>query len=196
MPCIFSSIHITQTFIFAEKWVPNGLKQFTNVKMVLDGTPAEKKKVDEWHAKGGVLIMATTRLMALVKLKHNSNKNRKDNARAKYCHTMLINPGCDLLVIDEAHSLKNKKTKLYAQIDSFKTKLRLLITGSPVQNNLMEYFNMIRLCMKTNRLLGSRFRFNQVFVMPITKGQNKDASTREIFGMLLTFLLPWLIKLR
>ncbi|KAK2853295.1 hypothetical protein FQN49_005216, partial [Arthroderma sp. PD_2] len=42
------------------------------------------------------------------------------------------------MAIDEAHRLKNRDSQLYAKLLDFKSSCRLLITGTPVQNNLGE----------------------------------------------------------
>ncbi|EEP78579.1 CHD1 protein [Uncinocarpus reesii 1704] len=42
------------------------------------------------------------------------------------------------LAVDEAHRLKNRDSQLYAKLLEFKSPSRLLITGTPVQNNLGE----------------------------------------------------------
>lgn len=42
------------------------------------------------------------------------------------------------MAIDEAHRLKNRDSKLYAKLMEFSSSARLLITGTPIQNNLRE----------------------------------------------------------
>ena len=42
------------------------------------------------------------------------------------------------MAVDEAHRLKNRDSQLYAKLLEFKAPARLLITGTPIQNNLDE----------------------------------------------------------
>ena len=49
----------------------------------------------------------------------------------------------DLLIIDEAHKLKNKKTQNWKFVNSIKTKYLLMLTATPIQNDLLELFNLI-----------------------------------------------------
>lgn len=47
------------------------------------------------------------------------------------------------LVIDEAHRIKNEKSKLSEILREFKTQNRLLLTGTPLQNNLHELWALL-----------------------------------------------------
>ncbi|NWS48247.1 SMCA1 protein, partial [Probosciger aterrimus] len=47
------------------------------------------------------------------------------------------------LVIDEAHRIKNEKSKLSEIVREFKTTNRLLLTGTPLQNNLHELWALL-----------------------------------------------------
>ena len=51
----------------------------------------------------------------------------------------------DLVIIDEAHKLKNHKTKNYEFVQHLKKKFCLLLTATPIQNNVLELFYLISL---------------------------------------------------
>ena len=42
------------------------------------------------------------------------------------------------LVVDEAHIIKNPKTKIYQSIKKISSEKRIILTGTPIQNNVME----------------------------------------------------------
>lgn len=47
------------------------------------------------------------------------------------------------MVIDEAHRIKNEKSKLSEIVREFRTTNRLLLTGTPLQNNLHELWALL-----------------------------------------------------
>lgn len=47
------------------------------------------------------------------------------------------------VVIDEAHRIKNEKSKLSMYVREFKSQNRLLLTGTPLQNNLHELWALL-----------------------------------------------------
>lgn len=62
-----------------------------------------------------------------------SQKNQSNVQKIKY----------DLLIVDEAHKLKNKKTKNWQFVNSINTKYLLMLTATPIQNDMIELFNLI-----------------------------------------------------
>jgi SNF2 family DNA or RNA helicase len=51
----------------------------------------------------------------------------------------------DLVVVDEAHHLKNRATAGYRLLDSLKSRFLLLLTATPVENDLEELYNLVTL---------------------------------------------------
>ncbi|MED6283658.1 Chromodomain-helicase-DNA-binding protein 1-like [Characodon lateralis] len=48
-----------------------------------------------------------------------------------------------VLVVDEAHRLKNQKSLLHQTLTQFSVGFRLLLTGTPIQNNLQELYSLL-----------------------------------------------------
>lgn len=93
----------------------------------------------------------------------------------------LIAPGPDLVVCDEGHLLKNDKKQLNKAVNRVKTMRRIILTGTPLQNDLSEYYCMVQF-VKPN-LLGTYNEFMTEFVNPITKGQYKNSTEPEVLMM-------------
>lgn len=51
--------------------------------------------------------------------------------------------GWNYLVVDEAHAIKNEQTQLATNLRIFATQNRLLLTGTPLQNNLHELWSLL-----------------------------------------------------
>jgi SNF2 family DNA or RNA helicase len=124
-------------------------------------TLATGRAVERWDAKGGIFVMTDGKLLALF------NKGR------------IGQP--DLLVVDEAHSmLKVTTNKKFVALSSFETKRRILLTGTPFQNNLLEYFRMISF-IRPNVFPGvsKESEFDAMYNKPIQEGEASDASRSQ-----------------
>ncbi|XP_067033427.1 DNA repair and recombination protein RAD54B-like isoform X3 [Acropora muricata] len=82
-----------------------------------------------------------------------------------------------LVICDEAHRLKNTNIKTATMISGLKTKRRILLTGTPVQNDLKEFHSLIDLC--NPEILGTQASFRRLYEEPIVRGQQPDASGEE-----------------
>ncbi len=51
----------------------------------------------------------------------------------------------DLVIVDEAHHLKNRRTRNWRLVDGLKKRFLLLLSATPVQNSLVELYNLLTL---------------------------------------------------
>ncbi|PWN45805.1 putative RAD54-DNA-dependent ATPase of the Snf2p family [Ceraceosorus guamensis] len=89
----------------------------------------------------------------------------------------LANCNVGLLLADEGHRLKNAESLTYQELDKIPVKRRVILTGTPVQNDLTEYFSLVKFA--NPDLLGGRLEFRRHFEMPIIKGRDAAASEQE-----------------
>ncbi|MEC5422269.1 SNF2-related protein [Virgibacillus sp. C22-A2] len=66
-----------------------------------------------------------------------------DTAKRSPHQEKILDIDYDFILIDEAHKLKNHKTKNFSFVRSLKKKYCLLLTATPVQNRLIEIFNLV-----------------------------------------------------
>ncbi|CAO1613123.1 unnamed protein product [Parajaminaea phylloscopi] len=83
-------------------------------------------------------------------------------------------PPVGLIVCDEGHRLKSKDAKTTKMFDQLKTDRRLILTGTPIQNDLSELYAMIDFVCPG--LLGSYAVFKQIFEDPILKSRMQYCS--------------------
>ncbi|PFH38568.1 SWI2/SNF2-containing protein RAD54 [Besnoitia besnoiti] len=83
----------------------------------------------------------------------------------------------DMVVCDEAHRLKNDKTKTALAISELPAKKRLLLSGTPIQNDLDEFFALVSLC--NPNVVGDASTFRKRYANPILVGREPDATEAQ-----------------
>ncbi|XP_034547313.1 DNA excision repair protein ERCC-6-like [Notolabrus celidotus] len=84
----------------------------------------------------------------------------------------------DYMILDEAHKIKTTTTKTAKSAYAIPSKNRVLLTGTPVQNNLKEMWALFDFaCQGT--LLGTAKTFKTEYENPITRAREKDATPGE-----------------
>jgi SNF2 family DNA or RNA helicase len=101
-----------------------------------------------------------------------------DTAKREPHRDIVINQDYDMLVIDEAHKLKNKQTTNYKFVSELRKKYCLLLTATPIQNDLSELYNMITL-LKPGQL-GGVDHFASNFVVDKRMPKNEDRLQHEL----------------
>lgn len=74
-----------------------------------------------------------------------------------------------LVMCDEGHRLKNCENQTYKALMGLKAKRRVLLSGTPIQNDLTEYFSLIHFV--NEGLLGSAQEFRKKFENYIVRGE-------------------------
>lgn len=90
----------------------------------------------------------------------------------------LQNCEVGLLLADEGHRLKNGESLTFTALDSINCPRRVILSGTPIQNDLSEYFALLNF--SNPGLLGSRNEFRRNFELPILQSRDADATDTEI----------------
>lgn len=84
----------------------------------------------------------------------------------------------DIVICDEGHRLKTMKSKNAQAIESLNTKRRIILSGTPIQNDLGEFFAMANFV--NDGCLGSQKGFVKDFEAPIMKSRQPNATPEDM----------------
>ncbi|EUB58337.1 DNA repair and recombination protein RAD54-like protein [Echinococcus granulosus] len=82
-----------------------------------------------------------------------------------------------LVICDEGHRLKNSENQTYQALVQLNCQRRVLLSGTPIQNDLLEYFSLVHFV--NVGLLGTAAEFRKKFETPILRGRDADATDAE-----------------
>ena len=121
---------------------------------------SQKERVSlliKWSRNGGVLVAG-----------YELIRNTINNGNSKI-KKILCNPGPDFLILDEGHRIRDRKSQLFAALNLIRTPTRVVLSGSPMQNHLSEYYTMVDFVRPGK--LGTLKEFKTRFQEPIENGQ-------------------------
>ncbi|KAI4319598.1 hypothetical protein MLD38_033179 [Melastoma candidum] len=97
------------------------------------------------------------------------------------------------LILDEAHLIKNWKSQRWQTLLNFHSKRRILLTGTPLQNDLMELWSLMHFLMP--HIFQSHQEFKDWFCNPISgMVEGQENVNREVIDRLHNVLRPFLLR--
>lgn len=144
------------------KWAPAGS---LGPLAQLDATAKGDERlsiVRNWAASGGILVVGYSMFIRL-------------SSDEEMAGILLEKPS--IIIADEAHMLKNPEGKLNRLASQFRSASRIALTGSPLANNVEEYYSMINWV--APNFLGPLAEFREVYVRDIQAGLWVDSVAYE-----------------
>ncbi|KAF9068722.1 SNF2 superfamily chromatin remodeling protein [Rhodocollybia butyracea] len=158
-------------------WYYEILKYADNLKPVLyTGNARERAKLVSKFKSYDVVITSYEVV--------RNDINNLESMRWLYC------------ILDEGHVIKNAKTKLTKAVKSIQAQHRLILSGTPIQNNVLELWSLFDYLMPG--FLGTESSFNERFSKPILSNRDGKSKNGEAAALALEALhkqvLPFLLR--
>ncbi|XWS58915.1 hypothetical protein CRYUN_Cryun08bG0075400 [Craigia yunnanensis] len=97
------------------------------------------------------------------------------------------------LILDEAHLIKNWKSQRWQTLLNFNSKRRILLTGTPLQNDLMELWSLMHFLMP--HIFQSHQEFKDWFSNPISGMiEGQERVNKEVIDRLHNVLRPFILR--
>lgn len=87
-------------------------------------------------------------------------------------------PPVDLIVCDEGHRLKSRDAKTTKMFEALATKRRIILSGTPIQNDLTEFYAMVDFV--APGLLGNYNQFKKVFEDHILRSRAQGCTPQQL----------------
>ncbi len=98
-----------------------------------------------------------------------------DRAKLKNYADTILGREYDLLIVDEAHKLKNRNTLAWQFVNRLRKRYVLMLTATPVQNDLLELYSLVTIL--TPGQLGTVRAFRRHFLVQSDVRQPKNSGT-------------------
>lgn len=145
------------------KWLGEGIL----TPLAIDGKSTKPSEVGDaliqWSTAHGRNIVRPVLIISYETLRRNVDK--------------LAGTEVGLMLADEGHRLKNGESLTFTALNSLKCERRVILSGTPIQNDLSEYFSLLNFA--NPGYLGTRIEFKKNFENAILTGRDADATDKE-----------------
>ncbi|KAH8880397.1 hypothetical protein GQ53DRAFT_537219 [Thozetella sp. PMI_491] len=142
------------------RWAPPDL--LGSLRTVISTTDNNEQLIGEWASEGGVLVIGYAIFKKLV-------------LQLELAPWLYEKP--NIVIGDEAHTLKNPNSQVSKATQDFRTMARVAMTGSPLTNNVLDYYAMIDWV--APNYLADIDEFRREWANPIKEGLYADSSAAE-----------------
>ena len=166
-------------------WVPQPSSENIGEVRKVSSSLVMTERLDQiytWSKEGGVLLIGYDAFKGLVNNKPRLatkalvKKAPLDESEHFRVKEALIG-SANLVIADEAHYFKTTSTAINLAMNQIRTKSRIALTGSPLNNNLEEYYTLIDWI--APNYLGTRTEFKATYEEPIREGLYRDSTQSQ-----------------
>ncbi|RCK63423.1 DNA repair and recombination protein RAD54 [Candida viswanathii] len=145
------------------KWLGEGAL----TPLAVDGKSTKNSELgtalQQWSSAQGRNIVRPVLIISYETLRRNVDK--------------LAGTEVGLILADEGHRLKNGESLTFTALNSIRCNRRVILSGTPIQNDLSEYFALLNFA--NPGYLGTRNEFKKNFENAILRGRDADATEKE-----------------
>ena len=146
-----------------DKWLGVGVLN----SLAIDGKSTKGSSIgdaiENWADATGNGIVSPVLIISYETLRRNIEK--------------LNNCEVGLVLADEGHRLKNGDSLTFNALNSINCERRIILSGTPIQNDLSEYFSLLNFA--NPGLLGNRNEFRKNYEIHILRGRDSLATDKE-----------------
>lgn len=146
------------------KWLGEGVL----TPLAVDGKNTKAadlgQALQQWSVASGRNVVRPVLIISYETLRRNVDK--------------LAGTEVGLMLADEGHRLKNGDSLTFTALNSLRCDRRVILSGTPIQNDLSEYFSLLNFA--NPGYLGTRNQFRKDFENIILRGRDADATEDEV----------------
>lgn len=145
------------------KWLGEGVL----TPLAVDGKSTKTSELgpalQQWSVASGRNVVRPVLIISYETLRRNVDK--------------LAGTEVGLMLADEGHRLKNGDSLTFTALNALRCERRVILSGTPIQNDLSEYFSLLNF--SNPGYLGTRNEFRKNFENAILRGRDADATDKE-----------------